>query len=565
MDKLFCTSCSSNAVCAHSVAVQVWDVEIYPCKQAICEKDVREWWWLLRCAAWAKPSEQNGKSLRSVFVCRHIIGNHPDAYGGLSRKLCQFSSASLSSRNCSRVRTMCCHRHIGVLSLTLKKCLVIMRQILHLLQLSDKRCMMIISTSEWLWRTRCPMFCMFWWRCWIRGTLISPFFSLLVMYSVFPCRWRASRCETYSKSMEQSKVSLSSLCTAVLPKQLHAATMYRSSSFIYKHCVSRSHSIFVRLLSCISLCSPSTISLTLWHISLVHVPQKPHHHHSSSSSTATTTRVSVFLPFPALLLIPLLFSSDRSLLCCILSISVSIVQLSSYFSQLIVFHYLYAFSFSFFLGSQFSLSDVARHVAGSEAVWLCWFPSHLLHYPQRLWWWCKRFLDSHRTVSHAFHSIARWDTKNEWGQLAEASSTVVVSSDWFFFPLISSLLPAFCLSSFAVQANRPLCLAVGQSFQNGPTAMPLFLFFSSYISPSSSWALSLSSWPSPPQWVCHHCSRTMHWPSSCQSHVPEDRIAPDCPMKEFWNFAFFEFRVFSVRFGLFLSFYWFPQSVFFTS
>ena len=29
---------------------------------------------------------------------------------------------------------------------------------------------------EWLWRTRYLMFCMFWWRCWIRGTLISQFF-----------------------------------------------------------------------------------------------------------------------------------------------------------------------------------------------------------------------------------------------------------------------------------------------------------------------------------------------------------------------------------------------------
>ena len=36
---------------------------------------------------------------------------------------------------------------------------------------------------------------------------------------------RASRCETYSKSMEQSKVSLSSLCTAVLSKQLPPACL----------------------------------------------------------------------------------------------------------------------------------------------------------------------------------------------------------------------------------------------------------------------------------------------------------------------------------------------------
>ena len=39
VDRLFCTSCSSNAVCAHSVAVKVWDVEIFSCKQGIGEKD----------------------------------------------------------------------------------------------------------------------------------------------------------------------------------------------------------------------------------------------------------------------------------------------------------------------------------------------------------------------------------------------------------------------------------------------------------------------------------------------------------------------------------------------
>jgi hypothetical protein len=40
VDRLLCTSCSSHAVCAHPVAVQVWDVEIFACQQGIGEKDV---------------------------------------------------------------------------------------------------------------------------------------------------------------------------------------------------------------------------------------------------------------------------------------------------------------------------------------------------------------------------------------------------------------------------------------------------------------------------------------------------------------------------------------------
>ena len=40
MDRFLCPSCASNAVCAHSVAVKVRDVEIFTCQQGIREKDV---------------------------------------------------------------------------------------------------------------------------------------------------------------------------------------------------------------------------------------------------------------------------------------------------------------------------------------------------------------------------------------------------------------------------------------------------------------------------------------------------------------------------------------------
>ena len=124
---------------------------------------------------------QNGKSLRSVFVCcRQIMNNYLKLeLVCLDRNPCQFSSAYRISPSCSRVRTMYCRRHIGVLSLMSKTCLLLMRQILRLLQLFDKRCTMIISTTEWLWRTRLLMFCMFWWHYLIQGFYIAPAF----------CRW----------------------------------------------------------------------------------------------------------------------------------------------------------------------------------------------------------------------------------------------------------------------------------------------------------------------------------------------------------------------------------------
>ena len=42
VDGFLCPPCSSNAVCAHSMAVKVWDVEIFTCKQRIRKKDVCE-------------------------------------------------------------------------------------------------------------------------------------------------------------------------------------------------------------------------------------------------------------------------------------------------------------------------------------------------------------------------------------------------------------------------------------------------------------------------------------------------------------------------------------------
>ena len=69
-------------------------------------------------------------------------------YGGLDRNHCPFSNAWLRSRSCSRVRIMCCHRHIGELSLMWKRRWLFMPQILPRLQPFGKRCTMIISTRE---------------------------------------------------------------------------------------------------------------------------------------------------------------------------------------------------------------------------------------------------------------------------------------------------------------------------------------------------------------------------------------------------------------------------------
>ena len=92
VDRLFCPSCSSNAVCAHSVAVKVWDVEIFTCKQGIREKDVCEWWWLLQCAAWSRLVRRRmANRWGQCLFCSHI-GNHL-SYGGLDRNHCQFSNA----------------------------------------------------------------------------------------------------------------------------------------------------------------------------------------------------------------------------------------------------------------------------------------------------------------------------------------------------------------------------------------------------------------------------------------------------------------------------------------
>ena len=193
VDRFLCPSCSSNAVCAHSVAVQVWDVEIVICQQGIREKDVCEWWWLLQCAAWSRLVRRRmANHWGSVFFV--LFAAIALTYGGLDRNHCPFSNAWLRSRSCSRVRIMCCRRHIGVLSLMWKRWLLLMPQILPRLQPFGKRCMMIISTREWRWSNRFPMFCMFWWHCWIRGTIDLASFSFFVMIIVsLLVRWRVHR------------------------------------------------------------------------------------------------------------------------------------------------------------------------------------------------------------------------------------------------------------------------------------------------------------------------------------------------------------------------------------
>ena len=107
-----------------------------------------------------------------------------------------FSNASLKSRSCSRVRTMCCHRHIGVLLWMLKSCWLHMQKIPHRLQRFEKRCMMIISAREWLWSSPFPMFCMSWWRCSIQGMLFIFFLFCCQHACIVPAllvRWRVHR------------------------------------------------------------------------------------------------------------------------------------------------------------------------------------------------------------------------------------------------------------------------------------------------------------------------------------------------------------------------------------
>ena len=91
----------------------------------------------------------------------------------LDRNPYPFSNALLKSRSCSRVRTMCCHRHIGVLLWMLKSRWLHMQKILHRFQRFEQRCMLIISAREWLWSSPFPMVCMSWWPCSIQGTAVS--------------------------------------------------------------------------------------------------------------------------------------------------------------------------------------------------------------------------------------------------------------------------------------------------------------------------------------------------------------------------------------------------------
>ena len=145
---------------------------------------------------------QNGKSLRSVFVCCwQIIDNHIRLeLFCLDRNHCQFSSAYRRSPSCSRVRTMCCRRHIGVLCLMLKTCLLLMPHILRILQPFAKRCTMIISTRVTLENSLSNV-CMFWWWCLAQGSYISILLSIAdMLFMLFLChvscfafRWRVHR------------------------------------------------------------------------------------------------------------------------------------------------------------------------------------------------------------------------------------------------------------------------------------------------------------------------------------------------------------------------------------
>ena len=80
VDRVLCPSCSSNAVCAHSVAVKVWDVEILTCQQGIREKDVCEWWRLLQCAAWSRfVRRRMANHWGQIVFCRPINFQSPES------------------------------------------------------------------------------------------------------------------------------------------------------------------------------------------------------------------------------------------------------------------------------------------------------------------------------------------------------------------------------------------------------------------------------------------------------------------------------------------------------